>query len=177
MPQNKTEVIKHRRMRVAEMYLAGKWQTTIASEVGVSQSQVSQDLAVLRRLWQQSALVDMDRAKARELAKLDRLETEYWRAWDLSLQPETKKSSKDRTGDDSYHETQDIETSVSGNPQFLHGIFNCISKRCEIFGLNAPFKIDATSKGKSMQQINIIVDSPETKDEYQKLIEVAENKN
>ena len=145
MPQNNKSIISERRKRIAELYLQGKWQTEIAKEVGVTQQQVSQDLAVLRRLWMQSSLVNVDKIKAKELAKIDRLESEYWKAW----------------------ENDDTE------PRFLNGIQWCIAKRCEIFGLNAPFKLDTTSKGESMKPLNVIVDSAETAEVLNKLIDAA----
>jgi len=177
MPFSKKENIKYRRMRVAEMYLAGKWQVEIAKELGVTQPCISQDLTVLRRLWLQSSLVSIDQARSRELAKLDRLEMECWKAWDESKNPLNKSHNKKRTGDEKQNWDESGSETIDqiGDYRFLSGVFNCISKRCEIFGLNAPFKIDATSKGKSIQPVTIIVDSQETKDEYEKLISISEN--
>lgn len=179
MPQNKRSIIAFRRLKVAQMYLSGSIQQEIADETGVTRQQIAQDLAILRKLWLQSALVDLDKAKSRELAKLDRLERECWTAWKESQKPQTKTYDKSRSGDEkqNYDEHGNEEISNVGDYRFLSGVYNCISKRCEILGLNAPFKLDATSKGRSLQPIQIIVDSPETKDSYNKLISIAKQEN
>jgi len=170
VPQNNKSIITERRKRVAEMYLAGKWQSEIGKELNVTQQCVSQDLAVLRRLWLQSAAVNIDKIKSRELAKIDRLEDEAWIAWARSLKAKTKHIEK--TGNKESSTTDQTEESF-GDPRFMQTIQWCIAKRCEIFGLNAPFKLDTTSKGESMKPLNVIVDSAETADTLNKLIEAA----
>ena len=170
MPQNKRSVISDRRKKVAELYLQGKWQSEIAGIVGVTQSQVSQDLTVLRRLWLQSSLINIDKIKSRELAKIDRLESEAWDAWESSV---GKKIRTTESSGDKGNETK-TETKIdAGDPRFLQSIQWCIAKRCEIFGLNAPFKLDTTSKGESMKPLNVIVDSAETAEVLNNLIDAA----
>lgn len=73
------------RARVAEMYLAGRYQSEIAQELGLSQQQISYDLQAVRREWQASAVRNFDEAKAQELAKIDHLERTYWQAWQQSI--------------------------------------------------------------------------------------------
>jgi len=173
MPHNNKSIIAERRKRVAELYLEGKWQTEIAKIVGVTQQQVSHDLGVLRRLWIQSSLINIDKIKAKELAKIDRLESEHWKAWFSSV------GEKIRTTETSGGKNDDevkTETKIdAGDPRFLQGIQWCIAKRCEIFGLNAPFKLDTTSKGESTRPLNIMVDSAETAEVLQKVIDAAKN--
>ena len=164
-------MIAERRKEVARMYLSGHPQIEIAQKVGVSQRQVSGDLKRLRQAWQQSALVDIDEAKARELAKLDRLENECWLAWEASKGIITKTTVRNIKGDREIEENSTIEEYSAGDPRFLNGIFQCISKRCEIFGINAPFKIDATSKGRSLQPVEINVTRNENIEKYQKHID------
>ena len=173
MPQNNKSVISERRKRVAELYLQGWWQTDIAKEVKVTQSQVSQDLSILRRLWQQSSMVNIDKIKAKELAKIDRLENEYWIAWENSKKATIRTMEKEVTGGFAHDETGKTETTTSGDPRFLQGILQCISKRCEIFGINAPKEIDLKSKGESIQPLNITVDSLETSEVLKQLIDAS----
>jgi len=170
MPQNNKSIIDERRKRVAELYLQGKWQTEIAKIVKVTQAQISKDLTVLRRLWRQSALIDIDKIKAKELAKLDRLENEYWIAWENSKRDTVRTIQKNVTGEYEHEESSEINTTTSGDPRYLQGILSCISKRCEIFGINAPFKLDTTTKGESTRPMNIIVDSSETSEVLKKII-------
>jgi hypothetical protein len=73
--------ILSRRTKVAKLYLLGKTQYEIAREVGCSQGTVGNDLSALREEWLASALLDFGEAKARELARIDNLESEAWAAW------------------------------------------------------------------------------------------------
>jgi len=147
MAQNNKYIVDERRKRVAELYLSGKWQSEIGKELGVTQQQISHDLQILRRLWQQSALINIDKIKAKELAKIDRLENESWKAWHASVGTKIKTidSVSDR-GTESKTETRED----AGDPRFLQSIQWCITKRCEIFGLNAPYKMDHLSGGEAI---------------------------
>ena len=179
MPQSNKSVISERRKRVAELYLQGWWQTEIAKEVKVTQSQVSQDLSVLRRLWQQSAMVNIDKIKAKELAKIDRLESEYWTAWNKSKTDYQRVISKqigNKVGEEirNIHAEKTLQDIIlSGDARFLQGIQWCINKRCEIFGINAPKEIDLKSKGESIWPLNITVDSLETSEVLKQLIDAS----
>ncbi len=85
MPKpRKTAEIAHRRQAVADLYLQGWSQTTIAEHVGVNQSTISHDLKALQEKWQEAASRDIDLARAIELQKLDRVEREAWAAWERS---------------------------------------------------------------------------------------------
>ena len=183
MPQNNKYEIAARRKRVAELYLQGWWQTEIAKELDISQQQVSHDLGVLKRLWQQSSLVDLDKVKSKELAKIDRLEAEYWRAWEKSKKDYQKSTSKQRgkkSGDKIEAETAEKtlqEIVVTGDPRYLQGIQWCVNKRCEIFGLDAARKLDLQSKGESIRPTYIVADSPETKASFENLLNAAQTQS
>src|SRR5262249_28077339 len=74
----------HRRHR----QLSG-WPTLyveIAQRLKVSRQQIGNDLKVLQRRWQESALADFNAKKVAELAKMDELERTYWEAWERSCQ-------------------------------------------------------------------------------------------
>ena len=119
------QLIRDRR-RIADLYLRGWLQVDIAAEVGLSQSTVCQDLKALHKQWVASALVDIDIAKSKELAKIDVLERENWDAWQRSCE-----GAKTKTG----------------NPRFLQGIERCIERRCKILGLDAPRKQEVIGFG------------------------------
>lgn len=171
--QRKTE-ITHRRLQVSEMYLRGVYQSEIAAKLGVDQATISRDLAELRKEWLDRSVNHIDQRKAIELAKIDRLELEYWAAWDRSKenaevevveQIGSRKKIKSGTGDNKetieperikkYKRTE----GQSGNPAFLAGVLSCIDKRCEILGLNAPKRTDLTSGGEVIKVIGIGVDT------------------
>ena len=127
---------------IADYYLSGRTQADIAKRLHVSRQQVGYDVKVLQKRWQAAALQKIDRAKWEELAKIDNLEREHWRAWRRSCRAKETKTAEKATGADrdrtkavSRHEQRD------GNPIFLAGIQWCIAQRCTILGLNAPKQI------------------------------------
>jgi len=108
---------------IASEYLRGKYQYEIARELKLTQQQISYDLKEIQRRWMAS-LDDFDKAKGKELAKLDKLEAELWEAWGRSQNKKIKDT--------------DIIVDDSGDPRFLSGILKCIERRCAILGLDAP---------------------------------------
>lgn len=143
-----------RRANVARLYARGWFQSDIGKELKLSPRQVQRDLDTIQRYWQRSTLVDFDKAKARELAKIDHLERECWDAWD--------RSKKDREARHSEVNEEPSTTQNAGQPpvpsvklkkkirvttegqvgesDFLRAIQWCIDKRCEIIGLYAPLR-------------------------------------
>jgi hypothetical protein len=128
---------------MADLYLQGWLQVDIAQELGINQSTVSRDLKALHKEWLHSALLDYDEAKAQELAKIDRLEREYWRAWERSCEDaETIRQEGPPAGPEKLVTTA---KGQAGDPRFLTGVQWCIEKRCKVLGLDAPSKLDVTS--------------------------------
>lgn len=147
--QKKTE-IAIRRQKVASAYLRGSTQAEIAAEMEVDQATVSRDLKSLRAEWMKSALIDINEAKARELAKVDALEIEYWSAWErsqLNAEVETTKMQGSDPEKPGKLEKQKRVEGQTGDPRYLAGIQWCIQKRCEILGVNAPIKTEVDNKG------------------------------
>ena len=120
--------------RTAAAYLRGKRQVDIAEELGVSQQQVSYDIKVLHRRWRESALIDLNEAKQRELARIDTLELEYWQAWEAS-RGERQRSAVSKTGETSR--AQIVKYDSPGDPRFLAGVQWCVEQRCKILGILA----------------------------------------
>jgi hypothetical protein len=138
------EGVLARRQQVGAMYLAGKYQADIARLVGVTQQQISHDLAALRKLWLASSVRDFNTAKAEELAKVDRVEHEYWVGWERSLQDHVQNLAEIKTGDKPGRKRSRRREGQAGDPRFLDGVLKCVERRCTILGLDAPkhFKID-----------------------------------
>ena len=132
-------------LAISRMYLQGITQAEIGQRLGVSQPQISYDLKVLRNRWLKSSIINIDEVKARELARIDHLEREYWEAWDKSKSPIKTKASK-KVGGETIESTIQGETGT-GDPRYLSGVQWCINKRCDVLGLNAPSKTDITSGG------------------------------
>lgn len=140
---------------IATLYLKGKRQTDIASELGITQQQVSYDLKEIHERWRESTLVTINEVKHRELARIDQLEITYWQAWQRSLETKhrtrternsvkvplrsrsravvTIKLARDKTS----IEREDL----LGNPAYLQGVQWCIEQRCKIFGIYEATKI------------------------------------
>jgi hypothetical protein len=142
--------------RISQLYLQGEMQADIAASLSLSQSTVSRALKRLQADWRASALIDINEAKARELAKIDTLELEYWTAWKRSQEDAESEITKMQGNPPKPNEanplpakmeTQKKREGQSGNPAFLRGIEWCINKRCEILGVNAPVKQEITNKG------------------------------
>src|SRR6516164_4206609 len=82
-PQDKFRIAE-RRKKVASLYLQGKFQDEIAKEVKVDRGTVSRDLKAVQEEWLKSGVMDLNAAKARELAKIDEIERQAWVAWEQS---------------------------------------------------------------------------------------------
>ena len=147
------ELIRDSR-RIADLYLQGWPQVDIAREIRRSPATVSRDIKALQKDWLNSALVDFNEAKARELAKVDRLEREYWDAWERSKQDAevitTKGKGKHKNKPEQLERTHKREGQV-GDSRFLSGIQWCIEQRCKILGLEAPKRIEALLKNHGKQ--------------------------
>lgn len=148
-------VIVNRRQEVSERYLRGMYMAQIADELGVDTATVSRDLSELRKEWLERSINHVDQKKAIELAKLDRLEVTFWEAWERSKEnAETHIERSTPNG----HIVEDKSVGQSGNPAFLEGVLKCITKRCEIIGIDAPKKVEATGKDGEPLTVKIVKD-------------------
>jgi DNA-binding transcriptional regulator LsrR (DeoR family) len=135
------ELARDRRCE-ADLYLQGWLQADIATELSIDQSTVSRDLKALQKQWLASALIDFNEAKAQELAKIDRLEREYWEAWRRSCEDAETVKQRGAPGDEvGKVKTASVERTVkgqAGDPRFLVGIQWCIERRCKVLGIDVP---------------------------------------
>ena len=132
------------RREISRLYLQGMYQADIAQRLGLSQPTVSRDIQILIEEWKVERVYDINEAKARELAKVDNLELEYWEAWhrsQLNAEKEIKKA-KGTKGGAANQEIQKISEGQTGDPRFLSGIQWCIERRCLILGVDAPKKLE-----------------------------------
>lgn len=154
--RSKSQLDRDRR-QIASLYLRGWLQVDIAEKLGISQQTVSLDLKALHREWQRSAIADIDKAKARELAKIDNLEREYWVAWRRSRKDAETITEKNRgeAEDGKLIDPQRMfrRKGQAGDPRFLQGIQWCIERRCKILGIDAPDRHDITSGGVTLGRL------------------------
>lgn len=142
--------------RAAELYLQGHPQWRIGQIIGVSQSQISDDLGEIKNRWRESAIMDFNERKARELAKIDELERIAWDAYKKSCLPKKQLTRKRKSiiiGEDKDNEgtpaseierTLRVEHQAPGNESFLGRVAWCIDRRCELLGIDAPRKTTLT---------------------------------
>ena len=122
MARKRTPIQREKDLELAaRLYLGGHTQREIAELVGVTQQQVSLDLAEIRFRWSAAAVGAMAERTATELAKLDNLERTAWEAWEASR-----------------------GEGVPGDPRYLATVERCILARVRILGLAAPERTIAT---------------------------------
>jgi transposase len=141
--RDKAQVARDR-LRISDLYLQGWIQADIAEKVGLSQATVSRDIKALQQEWLDQAGANFDAAKAQELAKIDRLEREYWRAWLRSCEDaetEATKAVETEDGKPQRYEASSQRKRQAGDPRFLNGVQWCIEQRCKILGVYAPEEI------------------------------------
>jgi len=134
--------ISRDRRRIAKMYLRGELQADIAKDTGLTESMVSRDLKALQDEWRASSLIDIDEAKAKELARIDELERTYWQAWARSQEDAEIERTKVTDGlkEGKRYEAGKETKGQVGDPRFLQGVQWCIERRCKVIGIDAPTK-------------------------------------
>lgn len=131
---------------IAEMTLKGKNQYQIAEVVGISREQVSRDMKKVRRDWAEKRDQDTTKHIAKELAKLDLVIEKAWDEFDASkVKKETTFKEMNDPNDSSKGSKVYIKKETqNGNPAYLVTIQNCIKKRAELLGLDAPKRTELT---------------------------------
>lgn len=134
--------IAERRRDVADMYLGGHTQAEIAHKWHVTQQAISYDLKHIHADWVAAARLSFDEAKARELARIDRLEREYWHAWQRSIGQRERTLTERSTGTQAHERAQVVKEEMIGDEKYLSGVRWCIEQRLKIFGVYAAQKLD-----------------------------------
>ncbi len=90
-----------------------------------------------------------------QIEKLDRLEHQYWLAWDKSLGNTIKIKKKKRGTKKEGSELSEFEAEESpqnGDVAFLNGIKSCIELRSKLMGgLSTTLNVDLTTKGEKVE--------------------------
>jgi hypothetical protein len=130
---------------IAALYLSGFYQYQIPAELQrrtgaqyvISQQQVSNDLALIRSRWRESAVLDFNEKRMQEVDRIDTLEREAWAAWRKSQEPvlvkfaERSHSRKDGSKRRTFRKSE----QRAGEPAFLRVIQTCITQRCQLLGI------------------------------------------
>lgn len=122
---------------VTRLYLSHQSQAQIAERLGVTQQTISLDLKAIQREWKEEREHDLDIAKARELARIDKIEIMYLREWQKSR----RRRARGIDGTNTVYKT------MLGDPRYLAGVQWCIDKRCKLLGLDAPARQELSGPG------------------------------
>jgi len=143
--------IERDRQLITDLYCQGMIQADIAERINedpdraytLSQQMISYDILRIQEFWRNSSLRDFDDAKGEELAKVDRLEREYWRAWERSC--EDAETLRQEGKPEEVAKIVKTAKGQAGDPRFLQGVQWCIDKRCKILGVEAAIKAEVNS--------------------------------
>src|SRR5262245_39781499 len=93
--------IRKDRAEIARLYLQRLTQAEIGQRLGLSRQQIGYDLEAVREEWLNSSLMDFNRRKAEELARIDHVEAEYLAAWEASKRVHETTTTEQITGGES----------------------------------------------------------------------------
>lgn len=136
---------------IARLWARGLSLQEIASEISknrpysLSFQTISKDVRTNIERWKESIIADVGEMRAGELARINQIEREAWEAWEKSKQIAERKITGRKTGSHEGTVAQLIQEAQCGDPRYLDKVQWCISKRCELLGLNAPQKIAPTT--------------------------------
>jgi transcriptional regulator with XRE-family HTH domain len=162
-PKRHRTQVKKDRVLIAEMYIRGKYQSEIASELGLTQQQISYDLKKIQKEWQKTTTLALDEYKIKELSKIDHLERTYWQEWEESKKEKITKTLKAKDADTAEKTLKTEERC--GDPRYLDGVQWCIDQRCKLFGLHQ-IKINHTGE---LGIGALVVPSEMTPEEWEKV--------
>lgn len=155
--ENQAElVVKYRAMSYSFRDIAQK----VSSETGVKITHVTafNDYIAALKIAQKKVEKTAIYGLTSELEKLDRLEHQYWIAWDKSMErvkhKKLKKKGKANEGAQLESEEEDIQQN--GDVSYLNGIKACIELRCKMMGYITSH-IDLKSGGKELAAITGMV--------------------
>lgn len=124
------------------------WQLSQERPYNLTRSQISKDAQKIYAEWREAYLHNVNSVKARELARLDLVESQAWEAWERSQQPQTETEEVEiddnMDGRASYSRRKSTEKSTGrvGEVKYLQTIEGCIRARCRILGLESPKSVN-----------------------------------
>lgn len=121
------------RAKIARYLLKGYEQQEIAAKMGLSESTISRDVKAIRKEWKESALMDFNEARNRELAALNLIERENWRAWMKSKRKDVVTTLSGGEGMNTHASTTERERY--GDDRYMKIIMWCHEQRAKLMGL------------------------------------------
>jgi hypothetical protein len=139
------------RARIARLLAMGHSEEEISEDLDLPLAAVRRDIGALKKQWRANAAADYQSVKARELAKIDMLEREYWDVWQNSKLVYSRKvetvdrgsgSSEEGGPGGQWQKVTETSTPTVGDMRALNGVQWCIRERIKIFGLEAPKNVN-----------------------------------
>ena len=145
MPRKRTvttDQIQHRRAKVSEMVVRGLTEAQMMNELSVSRATVATDKRAIRDAWQQSQQMNFDESRRLEAERIDRIMAEAFGAWEKSKAGGLR--------------------NPNGDPRFLELALKAVDRRCRLWGLDAPQRIetDSTVRTMSVDPIRKLLNDP-----------------
>ncbi len=143
---------RDRRTKVARLYIRGHSLQEIVQALGIEERIVARELVAIRKEWVDASGCERTEAKARELAKLDLIESEAWRAWERSQKDSLRvkttekqnsvfdKETAAETKVDKMVAKETVSQTQVGDPKFLATAQRAIDRRSAILGVAAARK-------------------------------------
>jgi DNA-binding MarR family transcriptional regulator len=131
----------------AHMYLRGAYQSEIAAVIGVTQATISNDIRELLKRWREAQIKDIDILRAREIERLNEVESAAWAEYKRSQQDRVvlvKETKSGKGESEPGKRAQETREGQCGDSRYLAIIKDCVAQRRAIFGLDAPTKVDTT---------------------------------
>ena len=140
-------IIQERLREVERLTLRGWTMVRIAEKVGVTPRQVSEDRRVIKEEYKQERLTEQDEARDREHRRLQGLYDEAMSAYELSKTRKVKcklcaKKKKPLPNCRQCKGDGYCVVECLGDPAFLNVARGVVHDIRELFGLNAPSKIE-----------------------------------
>ncbi len=158
-PKSSRAVRQAHLARVATLYCQGVPNGQIAELTDRTASAITYDVNALLKKWQAEQIEGIDKIKVEQLAKIDVVEADAWDAWKQSRGVHVKRTRKTKSTELTQAARDDAEEfrikipveevertrqkeKLAGDPRFLAIVLDCIKRRCDILGLDAPKQID-----------------------------------
>lgn len=123
---------------MSQVEVADELRKVTNSEYTLSQQQISYDLTYIEKQWQKETIENVQKAKMRELKKLDGIEREYLVGWERSKREKEKHKRKVKNEEGERSKEVQVETEERvGNPRFLDGLVKIAKRRAGLLGLDA----------------------------------------
>lgn len=165
--KNGLSPVKLRKLRLTDLmvkyYLEGNTMQGVVDKIkyehkmNTSIQSVSKYIKQMVQVWKEESVSLIENHKITALQKIDKLELEYYEAWERSKQaietitqkfePGEGKTEAAKKRNEKLKETIKSFRANTGEAKFLEGIRWCTDKRFEILGGLAPILVEANHSG------------------------------